>query len=220
VTESVETSASEAAFDAKRREVLALLGFDADTPTVTGGEGEGLAALFVKLAKLDDAAVLAVLAVVMGETLDAHSDLVDLLGQRLAVDMSQVWQADDALLDLVRDREVLLAMVEDVAGKAVAGGNAKEKGKTLKTIVRDSLAGANGRPKVEGWVPRWLCFPASGYTARGGVGSAVRGAAAAALIAPEAEASEPEACEQEATQQRTAEPDAAELPSEPVRETA
>lgn len=37
VTESVETSASDAAFDAKRRKVLALLGFDAETSTVTGG---------------------------------------------------------------------------------------------------------------------------------------------------------------------------------------
>jgi len=219
VTDSVETSASETAFDAKRREVLALLGFDAETPTVTG-EGEGLAALFAKLAQLDDASVLAILAVVMGETLDARSEIVDLLGQHLAVDMSQVWQADDALLDLVRDREVLLALVEDVAGRKVAEANAKEKGNTLKTILRDCLAGANGRPKAEGWAPRWLRFPASGYTARGGVGSAVRGAAAAALIAPEAEASEPEASEQGATQQRTAEPDAAELPSEPVRETA
>src|SRR5690606_16705689 len=52
VTESVETSASEAALDAKRREVLTLLGFDAETPTVTGGEGEGLAALFAKLLSL------------------------------------------------------------------------------------------------------------------------------------------------------------------------
>ncbi len=215
VTESVDTSASEAAFDARRREVLALLGFDAETPTVTGGEGEGLAALFAKLAKLDDASVTAIIAVVMGETLDARSDLVDLLGEHLAVDMAQVWQADDALLDLVRDREVLLAMVEDVAGAKVAEANAKEKGKTLKTILRDCLAGANGRPKVKGWVPRWLRFPASGYTMRGGIGSAARSGAVAELITPEAEASEQEAGEPEA-----AEPEASEPTAEPVREAA
>ncbi len=210
VTESVETSASEAAFDAKRREVLALLGLDAETPTVTGGEGEGLAALFAKLAKLDDASVMAILAVAMGETLDARSDPVDLLGQHLAVDMAKVWQADDALVDLVRDREVLLAMVEDVAGAKVAEANTREKGKTLKTILRDCLVGANGRPKAEGWVPRWLRFPASGYTARGGIGSASRSAAVQDLIAPKEEAPEQEA----------AEPDASVLPAEPVREAA
>lgn len=215
VTESVETSASEAAFDAKRREVLALLGLDAETPTVAGGEGEGLAALFAELAKLDDASVMAILAVAMGETLDVRSDLVDLLGQYLAVDMAKVWQADDALLDLVRDRDVLLAMVEDVAGKTVADSNAKEKGKTLKTILRDCLAGANGRRKVEGWVPRWLRFPASGYTARGGVGSAARSAAVAGLIASEETVAEPEPAETE-----TAEQEAADHPAEPAREAA
>jgi ParB family chromosome partitioning protein len=189
VTESVETSASEAAFDAKRREVLAMLGLDADTPTVT--DSEGLAALFAKLVALSDAEVLAILAVVMGETLDARSAIVDLLGLHLAVDMAQVWQADDALFDLIRDREVLLSMVEEVAGKKVAKANADEKGKTLKTILRDCLAGANGRPKVEGWVPRWLRFPADGYTKRGGVGAVSRSAVVAELIVPEPEVGEP-----------------------------
>jgi ParB family chromosome partitioning protein len=215
VTESVETSISEAAFDTKRREVLALLGFDADTPTVTGGEGEGLAALFAKLANLDDTSVMAILAVVMSETLDARGDLIDLLGQHLAVDMRQVWQADDALLDLIRDREVLLAMVADAAGAKVAEANAKEKSKTLKTILRDCLAGANGRPKAEGWLPRWLRFPASGYTARGGVGASNRSAAVADLIAPATKASELQPGEQESP-----EPEAAEPSAEPVREAA
>jgi ParB family chromosome partitioning protein len=96
VTESVETSASEAIFDMKRREALALLGFDAETPTVTGGEGEGLAALLAKLLPLNDAEVLAVLAVVMSETLDARSEVVDLLGANLRMSMAEVWQADDA----------------------------------------------------------------------------------------------------------------------------
>ena len=36
IAQSVENSPSEAAFDAKRRSVLALLGFDAEMPTVTG----------------------------------------------------------------------------------------------------------------------------------------------------------------------------------------
>lgn len=188
VTESVETSASEAAFDAKRREMLALLGFDPETPAITGSEPEGLASLFVRLTRLDDAQVLDILAIVMGETLYARSDMVDLLGLHLAVDMAPAWQADDALLDLIRDREILLAMVEEVAGKQVAEANAKETGKTLKAIIRDCIEGRNGRAKVEGWVPRWMRFPASSYTSRGGVGAADRSAAVASLIVPEPEA--------------------------------
>ena len=69
VTESVEISLSEGQFDAKRRAILAMLAFDPEAPTVTGGNGydEGLTQLFVKLTALSDADVLAVLAVVVGE---------------------------------------------------------------------------------------------------------------------------------------------------------
>jgi ParB family chromosome partitioning protein len=192
VIESVELSASEAAFDAKRRDMLAVLGFDGDTLTITGGEGLGLAALFARLLPLDDAQVLSILAIVMGETLWARSDLIDLLGTHLAVDMASVWQADDALFDLIRDREVLLAMVEEVSDKQVVAGNLKETGKVLKAIIRDCLNGDKGRTKVEGWVPRWMRFPASSYTPRGGVGAIDRSASVAALLAPEPGTAEPQ----------------------------
>jgi ParB family transcriptional regulator, chromosome partitioning protein len=185
VTESVEVSASEAAFDVERRHVLALLGFDPETPTVTGGSSDGATALFAKLLALDDAQVMSVLAIVMGETLDARSDMVDALGQHLAVDMAPVWEADDVLLDAIRDCEVLTQMVEEVAGKTVAEANAKESGKVLRSILKDCVTGTDGRAKVEGWVPRWMRFPASGYTSRGGVGSVCRSTAVATLLAPE-----------------------------------
>jgi ParB family chromosome partitioning protein len=185
VTESVEVSPSEAVFDEKRRAVLALLGFDPETPTVTGGDPNGATALFAGLLKLDEAQVLAILAIAMGETLDARSAMVDALGQHLAVDMAPVWEADDALLDAIRDREVLSAMVAEVAGETVAEANAKESGKVLRSILKDCLSGTNGRAKVEGWVPRWMRFPTSGYTTRGGVGSVRRSDAVAALLAPE-----------------------------------
>lgn len=192
VRESVELSVSEAAFDAKRREMLALLGYDPETLTITGGEGEGLATLFVRLIRLDDAQVLDILAIVMGETLHARSSLVDLLGQHLGVDMAPVWHTDDAFFDLIRDREVLLAMVEEVADRQVAAGNAKETGRVLKTVIRDCLTGSRGRTRVEGWVPRWMRFPASGYTPRGGVGAADRSTVVAPLLAP-APATDPDA---------------------------
>lgn len=188
VIESVEVSASEAAFDEKRRAIIALLGFDPETPTITDGDPDGATALLPKLLKLDDGQVLAILAIVVGETLDARSDMVDALGIHLAVDMAPVWQADDALLDAIRDREVLIAMVEEVTGQAVAEANAKESGKVLRSILKDCLTGTNGRAKVEGWVPRWMRFPASSYTTRGGVGAVRRSVAATALLSPEAQA--------------------------------
>lgn len=190
ITESVETCASEAAFDDKRRTVLALLAFDPETPTVTGGyDGPAsMAGLFAKLMTLPDEAMLAILAIVMGETLEAGSALIELLGRELDVSMAEVWQPDDALLDLLRDREVLDAVLAEVAGKTVANANASATGKVKRRIVRDCLTGENGRAKVEGWVPKWMAFPPAAYTGRGGVGTVARAAQLVELTAPEPQA--------------------------------
>ncbi|MEC3910306.1 ParB/RepB/Spo0J family partition protein [Sphingobium sp. CR2-8] len=182
IAESVENSMSEAQFDGERRRLLALLDFDPDTPTITGGS-DGLTSLYAKLCTLDDASIMAVMSVVMGETLDARSDLVDALGVQLGIDMAQVWQADDALLDSLRDRAVIDAILTEVAGADIADSNIKETGKTKRQIIRDCLTGSNGRAKVEGWVPRWLHFPATSYTERGGVASVSRTASAEQAMA-------------------------------------
>jgi len=183
IVESVENSLSEARFDAQRRKLLAVLDYDPDSPTIARGGGT-LTGLLAKLSTLDDATVMDILAVVMGETLDARSDLVDALGMQLGIDMAEVWQADAALLDGIRDREVIDAMLAEVAGKEIADANIKETGKVKGQIIRDCLDGANGRAKVEGWVPRWLHFPATGYTTRGGVASVARTASAAEAMSP------------------------------------
>lgn len=48
-------------------------------------------------------------------------------------------QPDDAMLSLLRDREVLGRIVAEVAGETVASANAAEKFKTLKRIVTEAL---------------------------------------------------------------------------------
>jgi len=87
---------------------------------------------------------------------------------------------------------VLTAIVAEVAGQTVATANASEKTKVLKRIVADHLAGEGGRAKVEHWVPRWMAFPPSAYTARGGVGT-VSAAAKVAAARQAGEAPEPDA---------------------------
>ena len=168
IVESVETSAAETRFDEKRRAVLALLGFSPDALTVTRGNGEdqGTAAIFARLLTFTDADVLAVLAVVMGETMEAGGAVVEAVGTYLKVDMAGLWTPDDAFFDLLRDRQVANAMLREIGGKKVADGNIAEKVKTQKGIIRDHLTGANQRPKVDGWMPKWLAFPAARYTAR------------------------------------------------------
>ncbi|MBB5708573.1 ParB/RepB/Spo0J family partition protein [Sphingopyxis panaciterrulae] len=173
VRESVETCSAEAAFDEKRRAVLALLDFSPEEPTVTGGNanGTGLVGVFLRLLDLPDRAVMDVIVIAIGESLASGSAAVEAVGLEIGVDMARFWQADDAFFECLRDKEVLTRIAADVAGEEVATANAKEPGKVLKRIVRDHLEGSNGRSKVEAWVPKWMAFPPSAYTARGGVGS-------------------------------------------------
>lgn len=173
VRESLETARGETVFDERRRAVLALLGFSSEEPTVTGGNGDdyGVAGVFLRLVELPDPAVMEVIAVVIGETLAAGSAAVAAVGTEIGIDMADWWQADEALFGLIRDREVLGRMAAEVAGETVASANASEKSKTLKRIIADHLAGTDGRAKVERWVPRWMAFPPSTYTTRGGVGT-------------------------------------------------
>lgn len=184
IAESVEGSPGETHFDRHRRAVLALLGFDADEPTVTGGNGDayGLTGLFQRLLALDDGAVMQVIAVVMGETLASGGAPVEALGLCLGTDMARWWEADEAFFALLRDKEVAARIVAEVAGEEVAAANAGSKVAALKAIVGDCLAGRNGRAKRSGWVPRWMAFPPAAYTARGGVGT-VRAHALAAAAA-------------------------------------
>jgi ParB family chromosome partitioning protein len=129
----------------------------------------------------------------MAETLAAGSEIVETVGLHLNLDMAEVWQADDCLFDLLRDREVLTALVGEVAGEAVAEANRSEKAKALKAVVRDCLDGTNGRTKVEAWVPRWMRFAPSAYTERGGVRTVGRFNRVAALFEPaEEELQEPD----------------------------
>lgn len=187
VRESVECCPAEALFDERRRAVLAVLGLAPDEPTVTGGNGQegGVPTLFLRLVDLPDAVVMEILTIVMGETLASGSAVVGGLGMHLDVDMADWWEADTAFFDLIRDREVLLRIVAEVASETVATANAAEKAKVLKRIIRDHLSGAEGRQKVESWVPRWLGFPASAYTDRGGVGTVGARDVAESAHAPE-----------------------------------
>jgi ParB family chromosome partitioning protein len=158
---SIKVSAAQAAFAFEEQAVFALLGWTQDD------EGEACvrretADVFAHLPALTEADVLRIAAFFMARSLQAGSDVVEEVGTRLAVDARAYWQPDDAFFDLIRDRATVNATVADVAGEAVAKANIAEKAKTQKQIIRDCLAGTNGRSKVAGWVPGWLEFPARG----------------------------------------------------------
>jgi ParB family transcriptional regulator, chromosome partitioning protein len=187
ITESIETSVAEARFDERRRAVLAVLGFDSDEPSVTLGHDprNGVSGLFLRLLELPDAVVMEVLGVVMAETLASGTGLIETIGLHLGVKMADYWVADDAFYSLIRDREVLTEVLREVGGDTVAQAHAAEKGKTVKGVIADYLTGRNGRNKVEQWVPRWMAFPPSAYTQRGGVATVAAASRAAWLAEPE-----------------------------------
>lgn len=170
VAASLAASASEAAFVAGQRAALALLGATDDRHSITDGYAAGPDAgtVFAGLLNLSDDDVMRVLIVVMGETLQAGSAAVEAAGVHLGLDMAAVWQADDAFFDLIRDRQVVNAMLAEVGGQSCADANVAETVKTQKRVIRDCLTGANGRTKVEAWLPGWMAFPVRSYTDRGG----------------------------------------------------
>lgn len=174
---SIENSPAEAAFAAEEQAVCALLGWTEDDGETFVVQRE-TADVFAHLLTLDDGDVLRVAAFFMARSLQAGSAVVEEVGARLDADARAFWQADDTFFDLIRDRTTVNALVTEVAGEAVAKANVVEKAKTQKQIVRDCLMGANGRAKVEGWLPGWLAFP------QRGVG---QGSIAAAASAPEPE---------------------------------
>jgi ParB family chromosome partitioning protein len=171
IAASIADSPATAAFNAKRGDILALLGLPEDEPAIAGGNGDDYATadVFARLLKLSDDDVLHVLAIVMGETLVVGDAIVEAVGNHLHVDLRTTWQPDDVFFDLIRDRQVVNAMVAELAGQHSADANIAEKVKTQKSIIRACLSGENGRERVENWLPRWLVFPAGSYTDRGGI---------------------------------------------------
>lgn len=193
VNESIETCPAEAQFDERRRAVIACLGYDPERATLTDTSyaRSSIGPLVERLLELPDLVVMEVAAVVMAETLATGSELIEALGIHLSVDMARYWAADAAFYELLRDREVATAILAEVGGEAVASANAKEKGKTIKGLIADFLTGENGRAKREAWVPRWMAFPPSAYTERGGVAT-VKVAERARWIAEQERPEEPD----------------------------
>lgn len=217
-SESVESCLSEGSTDFFRREALAMLALDEDEPSLVGCDAD-IVPLFARLMTLPDKDVLAVLAVVMAESLQSGTMLIELLGSQLEVDMAQVWEADDAFIELLRDKALVGHLLADVVGAEVAASNAKESGKVQRGIIFNCLHGQMGWEKREGWVPRWMSFPPSAYTSRGGVAPVDQWAALEAALAPAPE--QPDEPEGQATPDMIEPADASvEAASDPVSDEA
>jgi len=186
IAKSVAASASEAAIRVRRAEVAALLGVTDEPERIVQGYGDAhrTVAIFSRLLALSDDDVLRILALVMAETLEAGSAVVEAVGVHLQLDPRGQWQADETFLELVRDRRAINALLESVAGKAVAEGNLASKAKDQRQIIRNCLGGTNGRAKVENWLPGWMEFPPRAITPHGTTGSLAEWQRVEALLPP------------------------------------
>lgn len=165
ISDSIAQSPAQSAFEAEHDAVFALIGLPDANDDVGGlhGSESRTAALFARLLTLSDADVLRIAAFVMANSLAAGSAAVEAAGSHLKPDLRGSWQADETFFELIRDRGTVNAMLAEVAGKPAAKSNAGEKIKTQKKIIRDTLAGANGRTKLDNWLPGWMEFPFRAY---------------------------------------------------------
>ncbi|SFM50100.1 chromosome partitioning protein, ParB family [Bradyrhizobium sp. Rc3b] len=163
--QSVAASPAQLALDSEQDTVLELLQIEKSYyGTVTRGNGDAFTAvsLFARLLALPEETVLRILALVMAETLAAGSILTEAAGLAMKPDVKRWWKLDDVLLDLLKDRAAINALLSEIAGKAVADANVSEPGKVQKKIIHDCLNG-EGRERADGFVPRYMSFPIGHY---------------------------------------------------------
>jgi len=174
IARSLAENATEATFNAERQAVWDLL-MSANTNDKTlvcrkddYGRSHDLADVFAKLVALDDDAAMRIFTFVIAETLACGSGLVETLGVMLKTDMSEHWSPDETFFDLLRDKEVINAMVKQVAGKDTADAHIASTAKVQKNILSQHLDGTR-RPQKPDWQPHYMTFPMKGYTKRGGL---------------------------------------------------
>lgn len=159
ITESLAVNPTQMRFDAEREAIAALLDCE-DT--------QDIVSIFAKLSAMSDEDVTRILTFLMAETLQAHTPLVEYLGQQMETDPMTDWSPDEVFVDLLRDKQVINAMVGEVAGDAAAKGNITATAKVQKGILKDCISGAR-ECDINDWRPRYMSFPMSAYTDWGGI---------------------------------------------------
>ena len=92
------------------------------------------------------------------------------------------WRPDDTFFDLLGSKDVLHAMLKDIASSSIAESNKDEASKVKKGIIKDYMRGANGREHKADWLPPYFQFPIKSYTDKGGIAVAAKWQSVAASI--------------------------------------
>jgi ParB family transcriptional regulator, chromosome partitioning protein len=180
---SITANPATLAFEERRKELLSLCGFEEDRSELVrpNGDDYSLAHLFARLLKLPEDDVLRLLALAMAETMSCGTATAEAVAMTTSATLND-WRPDDTFFDLLGGKDVVQAMLADIASPAVADGNRNETAKVQKGIIKDFLHGTNGREHKMDWLPPYFQFPPKAYTERGGVGAVDKWTTAASLF--------------------------------------
>ena len=121
IPESLEASTAQQAFGTEREAVAALLGIDTaqilPERSAWHVNRPNMGKMLVHLMSLSDEDVLRVLTFLMADSLLIHSSVIDDLGQSLETKIANHWQPEDTFFTLIRDKQVLNAMVCNTQAK-------------------------------------------------------------------------------------------------------
>lgn len=152
---SKAASTLQAARDAAA-ETLTTAGYACTTRR--NGDAHGLCALFAALLKLEDEAVLSLLALAMAETLEAGTSTVEAVLHVCDVDLSENWTPEPAFFELLRDKSVINALLADIATDTLAASMATDTGKAQKLAICNRIIG-EGCAASPDWRPGWMQVP-------------------------------------------------------------
>lgn len=162
--DSLAASEGERLFREQCADACAALGFEDDAARLVRGHvmRPDVCGVFVRLLTLDDATVLRILTVAMGETLRAGSAAMEAVGYVIGADMGALWSPDEAFFALVRDKRAINAMVADCISESAARSMVTDTGTAQKNAIRNRLAGHGCEARPD-WRPRWMAIPPSSY---------------------------------------------------------
>jgi len=165
---SAAESKAEAALTKERDTLAKLLGFKSgrDTLFTDWSDNTSLPKLFLKMMKLSGEEITRLQTFLMTESLSQNSEIVEILGVMMGLDMSGDWQPDEAFFELIKDKRVINAMLSDIAGEQTANAHFAETGKKQKAIVTSYYEGTSGRTAHSDFMPRWASFPAKSYVTK------------------------------------------------------
>ncbi|NRA88989.1 MAG: ParB/RepB/Spo0J family partition protein, partial [Rhizobiales bacterium] len=160
IEESLATNKAEVKFQEQRQIVRQLLEMEGEADEtivarkVDWNKDNDINVIFSKLLTLSNEEVTTILTFVIAETLSSDSDTFEILGNLLNVDMAQSWSPDDTFFNLLKSKDTINAIVQEVGSKQLADSSitntAKEQKQTIQKLLKDSDCQ---------WQPRYMAFP-------------------------------------------------------------